>query len=151
MHCTVESPWGRWTLEGDAAGLRRIVLAPEAPPRAPGEELAEAHRQLTEYFAGARRSFTLRLAPDGTPFQHEVWALLRAIPYGETRSYGELAQALGKPGAARAVGSANGRNPLPIVVPCHRVIQTGGKLGGYAFGLDCKRGLLALERETVVG
>lgn len=108
--------------------------------------LHQAARQITEYFAGARRDFDLPLAPDGNPFQQRVWSLLRGIPYGQTRSYGELARHLGRPGAARAVGSANARNPLPIVVPCHRVIGADGTLTGYAGGLRLKAFLLELER-----
>jgi methylated-DNA-[protein]-cysteine S-methyltransferase len=106
---------------------------------------AELRRQLAEYFAGERRGFDLRLAPEGTPFERSVWDELRKIPFGETRSYGEIAQALGRPGAARAVGRANGANPIPIVVPCHRVLRTGGALGGYGGGLPMKEALLKLE------
>ncbi|MBM3673690.1 MAG: methylated-DNA--[protein]-cysteine S-methyltransferase [Actinobacteria bacterium] len=102
-------------------------------------------RQLDEYFAGERTEFELALAPEGTPFQLEVWEALRAIPYGETISYGELASRVGRPGAARAVGAANGRNPLSIVVPCHRVIGANGTLTGFGGGLGWKRCLLELE------
>ncbi len=108
--------------------------------------LRRAARQIQEYFAGTRREFDLPLAPGGNPFQQRVWTLLRGIPYGQTRSYGELARRLGRPGAARAVGSANARNPLPIVVPCHRVIGADGKLTGYYGGLRLKAFLLELER-----
>jgi methylated-DNA-[protein]-cysteine S-methyltransferase len=111
-----------------------------------GGILRQAARQVAEYFAGTRREFDLPLAADGNPFQQRVWALLRGIPYGQTRSYGELARHLGRPGAARAVGSANARNPLPIVVPCHRVIGADGTLTGYAGGLRLKAFLLELER-----
>jgi methylated-DNA-[protein]-cysteine S-methyltransferase len=107
--------------------------------------LAEAVRQLDEYFAGERTEFTLPLAPVGDPFQRRVWALLREIPYGQPRSYGELARALGDVNLSQAVGAANGRNPISIVVPCHRVIGSDGSLVGYAGGLDRKRFLLALE------
>ncbi|MCB0971788.1 MAG: methylated-DNA--[protein]-cysteine S-methyltransferase [Acidimicrobiales bacterium] len=110
------------------------------------DALAEVRRQLEEYFAGDRREFDLDLAPEGTPFQQQVWAQLRAIPYGETASYGEVAAALGAPGASRAVGSANGANPIAIVVPCHRVVGADGRLTGYAGGTDRKRTLLDLER-----
>ena len=106
---------------------------------------AELRRQLAEYFAGERRDFDLRLAPEGTPFERSVWDELRKIPFGETRSYGEIAQAIGRPGAARAVGRANGANPIPIVVPCHRVLRSGGGLGGYGGGLPMKEALLRLE------
>ena len=108
--------------------------------------LDETRRQLDEYFAGARRSFELPLAPTGTAFQQEVWRALREIPYGTTTTYGEIAQRLNCPAASRAVGAANGRNPLGIVVPCHRVIGSQGQLTGYAGGLHRKQALLALER-----
>jgi methylated-DNA-[protein]-cysteine S-methyltransferase len=102
-------------------------------------------RQLEEYFAGRRQAFDVPLSMPGTDFQQTVWAELRRIPYGETISYGELARRVGNPAASRAVGSANGKNPIPIIVPCHRVIATGGKLGGFGGGLDTKRWLLSHE------
>ena len=105
-----------------------------------------ARRQLQEYFEGTRRSFDLRLAPEGTAFQRRVWEELRRIPYGETISYRELAGRIGQPTAMRAVGLANGRNPIAVVVPCHRVIGADGSLTGYGGGLDRKRYLLGLER-----
>lgn len=114
------------------------------PGRLPGV-LRSASRQLEEYFAAKRRRFDLPLAPRGTPFQMSVWAALDHIPYGETITYGELAAAVGRPAAFRAVGQANGANPLPIFFPCHRVVAAGGRLGGYGGGLDMKRSLLALE------
>jgi methylated-DNA-[protein]-cysteine S-methyltransferase len=101
--------------------------------------------QLEEYFAGERQEFDLDLAPGGTPFQMQVWRALREIPYGETASYGEIAAAVGQPGAARAVGGANNRNPIAIVIPCHRVIGSNGTLTGYGGGLPRKQQLLALE------
>ena len=104
--------------------------------------------QLREYFAGKRRAFDLPLAPSGTPFQLSVWNELRAIPYGRTKSYLDIANAIGKPAACRAVGAANGANPLPIVVPCHRVIGSNGALTGFGGGIDVKRRLLALESGT---
>jgi methylated-DNA-[protein]-cysteine S-methyltransferase len=106
---------------------------------------AGLRRQLAEYFAGERRDFDLRLAPEGTPFERSVWDELRKIPFGETRSYGEIAQAIGRPGAARAVGRANGANPIPIVVPCHRVIGSDGSLTGFGGGLEAKSRLLEIE------
>jgi len=112
---------------------------PDRPP------LPEVRRQLAEYFAGARRAFALPLAPAGTEFERRVWQALGAIPYGETRSYAEIAQAIGHPAACRAVGRANGRNPIAIVIPCHRVIGSDGSLTGYSGGLDLKRFLLDLE------
>jgi methylated-DNA-[protein]-cysteine S-methyltransferase len=113
--------------------------------------LAEARAQLSAYFAGERTTFDLPLAPVGTPFQQRVWGELRRIPYAETVSYGELANRLGSPGASRAVGLANGRNPIAIVVPCHRVIGADGTLTGYAGGLERKRALLDLERKASAG
>ena len=109
--------------------------------------LQETEEQLNEYFAGVRREFDLPLAPRGTPFQQAVWRLLLRIPYGEVRTYGQLATALGKPGASRAVGSACRRNPLCILIPCHRVVGADGSLTGYAGGLDIKEYLLELEKQ----
>lgn len=109
------------------------------------EHLRQTVTQLDEYFAGKRREFSLRLAPKGTEFQRQVWAELARIPYGKTLSYGELAKKIKRPLAVRAVGTANGRNPLSIVIPCHRVIASDGTLGGYAGGLERKKILLALE------
>jgi methylated-DNA-[protein]-cysteine S-methyltransferase len=106
---------------------------------------AELRRQLDGYFAGELHDFDLELSPSGSPFQLEVWRALRAIPYGQTASYGEIAAAVGQPGAARAVGGANNRNPIAIVVPCHRVIGANGSLTGYAGGLENKETLLVLE------
>ncbi len=110
--------------------------------------LIEAQSQLLEYFAGKRRYFSLPLAPQGTPFQRAVWAALREIPYGETLSYGAIAARIGNPKACRAVGMANNRNPLPILIPCHRVIGADGGLTGYGGGLDRKHFLLTLEKEN---
>lgn len=144
----LDTPIGNLVLAGDEAGLRHILFAADAVP--PGwvfdrASHAAARRQLGEYFAGARRAFELPLAPAGTPFQQRVWRALMEIPYGRTESYGALAQRLGQPGAARAVGLANNRNPLPIVIPCHRVIGADGSLTGYGGGLPVKQHLLALE------
>ncbi len=132
-------------------GLRAVHLGGRHPEPGAGwvhdpAGVSFAAEQLEAYFAGERRDFDLPLAPAGTDFDHAVWDLLRAIPYGETRSYGELARALGRPERVRAVGRANGRNPLAIVVPCHRVIGADGSLVGYGGGLERKRALLALER-----
>jgi len=113
--------------------------------------LAEPARQLAEYFAGERTEFELELAPHGTDFQRRVWGLLLEIPYGETRTYGSLANELGNPRSVRAVGLANGRNPISIVVPCHRVIGADGTLVGYGGGLERKRTLLAHEAEVAAG
>lgn len=113
---------------------------------APTPLLAQTQRQLQEYFAGERREFTLPLAPEGTPFQRAVWEALLTIPYGETASYGEIAKRIGSERAARAVGMANNRNPIPIIIPCHRVIGVSGALTGYAGGLLLKEKLLFLEK-----
>lgn len=146
------SPLGLLELESDGTALRRIRLPGEPRPAPDGRErraepaaFAAVTRQLDEYFAGTRTVFDLPLAPVGTPFQRRVWELLRAIPWGRTITYGELARRAGNPAACRAVGAANGRNPLPIVVPCHRVIGSGGRLTGYAGGLAAKQRLLELE------
>jgi methylated-DNA-[protein]-cysteine S-methyltransferase len=144
---TVETPIGRLALAGDGAALSAISFAP-----APGHwtrddaRLGAARRQLEQYFAGRRTTFDLPLALDGTPFQKRVWRALLAIPYGATASYGEIARAIGAPGAARAVGGANHVNPIPIIVPCHRVIGADGSLTGYGGGEHRKRHLLDLER-----
>jgi len=129
---------------------RSFDLAQAAMPRGgrfrqDRQLLPELRRQLAEYFAGTRRAFALPLAPAGTEFERRVWQALGAIPYGETRSYAEVAQAIGRPAACRAVGRANGRNPIAIVIPCHRVIGSDGSLTGYGGGLDLKRFLLDLE------
>lgn len=140
----IETPIGPLTLEADENAVTAIRFsAGGAQDASPLLDAAEA--QLREYFAGARRTFDLPLAPHGTAFQRRVWAALRTIPYGETRTYGELAAAIDSPNASRAVGMANHRNPLPIVIPCHRVIGANGTLTGYAGGLEVKRRLLALE------
>jgi len=110
--------------------------------------LVRAGVELSEYFAGARMAFTLPLSPPGTTFQRDVWAAIAAIPYGETAAYRDLASRIGRPASIRAAGAATGRNPLSIIVPCHRVVGADGTLTGYAGGLDRKRTLLALERET---
>ena len=149
---TYSSPLGDLELESDGAALVRIRLPEETRPadadavrRYDAEPFAAAVAQLDEYFAGNRRTFDLPLAPAGTAFQKSVWRALLRIPYGRTTSYGALADKLGKPTACRAVGAANGRNPLPIVVPCHRVIGSNGRLTGYAGGLEAKQRLLELE------
>jgi len=154
MHYAWEdSPVGRLLIGGDERGLRfvlfeegRAPVAPEPGWREDPAAVADAVTQLREYFAGARRRFDLPLAPAGTPFQLRVWEALRQIPYGETVSYGELARRVGCPNGSRAVGLANGANPLSIVVPCHRVVGAGGRLVGYGGGLGAKRWLLALEQ-----
>ena len=129
---------------GSARGEPRPDWEAVTPRR--GSVLSELGRQIDAYFALELRKFELPLRPRGTPFQQSVWEALLAIPYGETWSYGGLARDLGRPNAARAVGAANGRNPLPIVIPCHRVIGSSGGLTGFGGGLDTKRTLLELER-----
>lgn len=150
MH--MDSPIGVLTLIADDAGLCSIDFPPPAspPPGRPwrdgdGGVLPEARRQLEAYFAGTRRDFDLPLSPRGTPFQREVWTALARIPYGRTWSYRDIANSIGRPTATRAVGAANGRNPLPIVVPCHRVIGADGSLTGFGGGLPIKAFLLRLE------
>jgi methylated-DNA-[protein]-cysteine S-methyltransferase len=128
---------------GDAEALHPRLGGGQAESD-PGR-CAEARRQVQAYLAGERRDFTVRVGARGTPFQERVWAALRGIPWGETVSYGELAARLGRPGAARAVGAANARNPVCLLVPCHRVIAADGRLHGYAFGTEKKRWLLELE------
>ncbi len=150
---TIDTPVGPVTIAGDGQVITHVRMQDQAHPPAGLEGWVEddaafegAVRQLREYFAGERTSFELELAPEGTDFQKRVWKALEDIPYGETRSYGQLAAAIGSPGAARAVGLANGRNPIGIVVPCHRVIGADGSLTGYGGGLDRKQVLLELER-----
>lgn len=148
---SVLSPIGRlWLLQEDAAIARLIGTEPTdlalyLPEKTP--LLAEAERQLTEYFAGQRKAFDLPLAPVGTPFQRSVWQALREIPYGETRTYKEIAEAIGRPKAFRAVGQANHVNPIMIIQPCHRVVGADGSLTGFSYGTDMKRLLLDLEKE----
>jgi len=154
----IETPVGPLLVAADEAGLRRIhfqrgreQLRPDPSwerDRAPFRTLV---RQLAQYFARERRTFDLPLAPAGTPFQLETWRALVAIPYGTTISYEELARRVGRPGAARAVGAANGRNPLPIVVPCHRVVGKDGSLTGFGGGIETKRALLELEGAAGAG
>ena len=131
--------------DDEAAEIARLEALDGAPPQPSAERCRGVGAQLAEYFAGRRRGFDLPLAPRGTDFQRAVWSELVRVPYGRTISYGELASRVGRSGASRAVGGANNRNPLPIVVPCHRVIGADGSLTGYGGGLDRKRALLALE------
>jgi len=163
-YALLEAPTGDWI--GIAADRQRVVrIAPRTSEKALRRELAvrfpfaslqpktcavleAALRQLCEYLEGRRRAFELPVRLSGTPFQMRVWRALQRIPYGETRSYGEVARMVGGPGAARAVGAANGANPVAIVVPCHRVIQSDGRLGGYGGGRRIKQFLLDLERRV---
>ena len=152
------SPVGPLLLAGDGDALSAIGFssgkgARGADPSWKRDDtaFAEPIRQLGEYFDGARRTFDLDLAPSGTAFQRQVLDALLTIPYGETRSYADVARQVGRPAAVRAVGAANGRNPLPIVIPCHRVIGRDGSLTGFGGGLDAKRFLLELEARTING
>ncbi|MFC9948015.1 methylated-DNA--[protein]-cysteine S-methyltransferase [Streptomyces pratensis] len=153
QHTVIDSPYGALTLvatDGVLSGLYMTGQRHRPPEESFGvpdpRPFTEAARQLDAYFAGELTEFDLPLDLAGTPFQRSVWAELVRIPYGETRSYGELAEHLGKPGASRAVGLANGKNPVGIIVPCHRVIGASGSLTGYGGGLDRKQRLLAFER-----
>ena len=150
----LDSPIGPLLLAGDEKGLRFVLFGKGRRVARPdpawqldnGARLNEPVRQLQAYFAGELREFVLPVAPEGTAFQQSVWRQLQRIPYGETISYGELANRLGNPKAVRAVGLANGANPISIVIPCHRVIGSNGSLVGYGGGLPTKQALLALER-----
>lgn len=152
-YTTIDSPAGPLLLAADDDGLRAIEFQPsrhrvrrDAAWREGDHPLLRlAGAQLAEYFAGSRHAFELPLAPRGTAFQCDVWRTLASIPYGETVSYAQLASRIGKPAATRAVGAANGRNPLPIVLPCHRVIGADGSLTGFGGGLPTKQFLLQLE------
>ncbi len=148
----MESPIGPLMLAGDDAGLRQVHFANGRRPQSPQRDWIEAKtpfkeviRQLESYFAGKLKEFDLPLVLDGTEFQRLVWNHLRKIPYGETISYGQLAKRIGSPDAARTVGLANGSNPIPIIIPCHRVIGSNGDLTGFGGGLPVKKKLLALE------
>lgn len=156
-HLVVDSPVGPLTLVAEDDALVGLYLDPhrdregalgDAGDGAPASSppFTETISQLEEYFAGDRTTFSVPLAPHGTAFQEQVWAALQDIPYGQTRTYGQLAAAIGRPTASRAVGLANGRNPVSIIVPCHRVIGADGSLTGYGGGLEGKRALLDLER-----
>jgi len=148
-YTTYESPLGTLLLVAEDGVIVRLALpgaTPETSWARDDRAFAEARKQLADYFAGRRRDFDLPLAPRGTKFEMKVWSALRKIPYGETVSYADIARAIGNPHGARAVGQANGRNPIAIVVPCHRVIASGGKIGGYGGGVPAKRKLLALEQ-----
>ena len=152
---SIETPFGLFYLGAIGSGLSwasfREPRDTSRPKLSPADEicaeahLAKAREQFAEYFVGDLKEFDLAIAPGGTPFQHQVWEELRRIPYGQTITYRELANRIGKPKACRAVGAANGRNPLCVLVPCHRVVATDGTLGGYAGGLEFKTNLLRLE------
>ena len=151
---TLDGPWGGMLIAASDRGISGIYFNRQKYHPKRGKEwqhapdnahLKRARKQLGEYFAGKRRDFDLTLDPAGSPFQKRVWKAIASVPYGETISYGELARRAGFPEGARAAGAATGRNPIGIVVPCHRIVGSNGKLTGYAGGLDKKRALLALE------
>lgn len=151
----IDSPVGPLTLAGDGSTLMHLRMTdqthePDRSGWAPADAAAfpEVAEQLDAYFAGSLTEFDIDLELLGTDFQRRVWSALRTIPYGETRSYGEIAEQIGAPSASRAVGMANGRNPIAIVVPCHRVIGAAGAMTGYGGGIDRKRTLLALEKSN---
>jgi len=154
---TIDSPVGKLKLVASDNGLVAVLWEKEKPNRVRLGEvetrethpvLAKAERQISQYFARKLTTFSLPLDMRGTPFQKQVWEALLAIPFGQTRSYGDLAKQLGRPHAARAVGAATGKNPISIVVPCHRLIGSSGKLTGFAGGLDTKKRLLELEAKS---
>jgi methylated-DNA-[protein]-cysteine S-methyltransferase len=157
LYTTISSPIDDLLLTGDGERLTRLYMRPVDGSgwrigtdwRRDAAVFAEVESQLDAYFAGELRAFDMPLAPAGTPFQRAVWELLLAIPFGETASYGELARQLGKPNGSRAVGLANGSNPISIIIPCHRVIGSTGSLTGYGGGLPRKAWLLAHERAAV--
>jgi methylated-DNA-[protein]-cysteine S-methyltransferase len=147
-HADLKTSLGTVSFAVDRAGrLVEVAFGPGVPGQ-PGDAVRcrRVRDALAEYFAGSRTVFDLELAPAGTPFQRRVWQALTEIPYGQVVSYGEIARRIGMPKAARAVGQANGANPIPVVIPCHRVIAADGTIGGYSGGLDIKRQLLGIER-----
>lgn len=148
--CTYTTPVGLIRISEEQGAITHITYNLDKPPtnsiEKPTALLEEAHRQLQEYFSGQRKIFDLPLAPCGTPFQQKIWAALQTIPYGQTASYKDIATKIGNPQACRAVGMANNKNPIAIVIPCHRVIGTNGKLVGYAGGLNVKEHLLSIEQ-----
>ncbi len=151
-YCMVPSPVGKLLLAGSRTKLKLVSFQDGKHPVTPDPTWVEdtkpfktAISQLKSYFAGTRKDFSLSLEPEGTPFQQRVWKRLQSIPYGKTASYGAIAKGIGKPTASRAVGAANGQNPLSIIVPCHRVIGQNGHLVGYGGGLPIKEKLLVLE------
>ncbi len=157
QHSVIDSPYGPLTLVADDGVLCGLYMTDQRhrPPEETFGSRAEsafaaAEEELEAYFAGDLKEFTLEVRLHGTPFQRSVWGQLRTIPYGETRTYGELADALGNPAASRAVGLANGRNPIGIIVPCHRVVGANGSLTGYGGGLDRKQRLLDFESGTAL-
>lgn len=158
LYTYLETPIGPLLLAGDGTRLSKVGfptgkgrVAPHDDWRRDDEQFVEARAQLSAYFAGELRTFDLELMPVGSPFQLAVWQALKAIPYGVTMSYGDIANRIGRPSASRAVGAANGANPIPIIVPCHRVIGASGALTGFGGGIDTKRWLLAHEKGAAPG
>ena len=157
FHTLIDSPVGPlWATAsgGRITGIHFTAtqrIAPEPDWVADAEPFAELRRQLGEYFEGSRRGFELEIAPSGTEFQMRVWKALQEIPYGETATYGEIAEVIGKPTAVRAVGGANNANRIPIIIPCHRVIGAGGSLTGFGGGIEAKSTLLDLEASVAAG
>lgn len=153
-HNFYKSPVGELKLIASNQGLVAVLWENDSPRRVRLSQtehsdehpiLQETRQQLAEYFEGRRRQFSVTLTPHGTDFQRQIWMALAKIPYAETRSYGQLAKSIGNPSASRAVGAANGKNPISIIVPCHRVVGAGGQLTGFAGGLEAKKFLLNLE------
>lgn len=140
---------GPLTLEGDDRALTRVGFGSAGAPQGDAAAVAAAAIQLEQYFAGERTDFDLDVELGGTPFERRVWEEVRAIPYGQTASYAEIARRIGRPSSCRAVGRANGRNPVAVIVPCHRVVGSDGSLTGYAGGIEMKRALLELERNAL--
>lgn len=147
MYCRYDSPIGPLWIAEENGAVTQITNKPLSGECGESAVLRQAVSELTEYFFGMRKAFTVPVAPKGTEFQLKVWAALRNIPYGETRSYGEIAAAVGNPKASRAVGCANNKNPILILTPCHRIIGANGALTGFAAGLPVKEALLQLEKE----
>lgn len=152
----VDSPAGKLMVAGTRATLKFLSFPTGKPNKTPaadwienGQPLKTALVQLSDYFAGKRQSFDLSLTPEGSAFQKRVWHALLKIPYGHTTSYGEIAQSIGRPKASRAVGAANGKNPIAIIIPCHRVIGKSGDLTGFGGGLEVKKQLLSLEQSVI--
>jgi len=147
----IDSPIGKLTLVSDGNGLTGLYFGEKGEQSAPDEILLQAGKQLNEYFKGERKEFSLKTAKSGTDFQLKIWNELAKIPYGSTISYGELARRAGNPKACRAAGMANNRNPISIIIPCHRVIGANKKLVGYGGGLEIKEFLLKLEKAEFKG
>ena len=157
IYTYINTPLGELFVAKDSQGLRKVKYSKQIDKetipsdwKQDNEGFQEERRQFQEYFKGERNYFDLKIAPEGTTFQKNVLHALQKIPYGQTRSYGQIAQEIGNPKAARAVGLANNRNPISIIIPCHRVIGSSGELTGYAGGLDIKERLLNLEKNTSV-